>query len=60
MAWSGEHRAFVVEQFFRNGGSPILTQRAFRIHFVLGCRDPVPDKKRFTIGCLTLDKQALH
>jgi hypothetical protein len=45
MAWSGEHHAFVVEQFFRNGGSPILTQCAFRIHFALGRRDPVPDKK---------------
>jgi hypothetical protein len=44
-ACSGEHRAFVVEQFFRNGGSPILTLRAFRIHFALGRRDPVPDKE---------------
>jgi hypothetical protein len=30
MAWSGGHRAFVVEEFIRNGGSPIKTQRAFR------------------------------
>lgn len=45
MAWSGEHRAFVVEQFIKNGGSPINTQRAFRIRFALGRRDPVPDKK---------------
>jgi hypothetical protein len=29
MAWSGEHRAFVVEQFIQNGGSPTMTQRAF-------------------------------
>jgi hypothetical protein len=30
MAWSGEHRDFVVEGFVQNGGSPIMTQRAFR------------------------------
>jgi len=46
MAWSGEHRAFIVEEFVRNGGSPVATQRAFRIRFVLGRRETVPDKKR--------------
>jgi hypothetical protein len=30
MAWSAEHRAFVVKEFIQNGGSPIMTQRAFR------------------------------
>ena len=30
MAWSGEHRSFIVEEFIRNGGSPVATQRAFR------------------------------
>jgi hypothetical protein len=30
MAWSGEHRAFVVEEFIQNGGSSIMTKRAFR------------------------------
>jgi hypothetical protein len=29
-ALSGEHHAFVVEEFIQNGGSPIMTQRAFR------------------------------
>jgi hypothetical protein len=29
MAWSGEHRALVVEEFIQNGGLPIMTQRAF-------------------------------
>jgi hypothetical protein len=33
MAWLGEHHAFVVEEFVQNGGSLILTQRAFRIRF---------------------------
>jgi hypothetical protein len=41
MAWSSEHRAFVVE-FIQNGGSPIMMQSAFRICFTLGRRDPVP------------------
>ena len=27
MAWSGEHRAFIVEGFIKNGGSPVATQR---------------------------------
>ena len=44
MAWSGEHRAFVVEEFIANGGSPIATQRVFRIRFALSRRD-VSDKK---------------
>jgi hypothetical protein len=30
MSWSGEQRAFVVEEFIQNGGSSIMTQRAFR------------------------------
>jgi hypothetical protein len=42
---SVEHRAFVVEEFIQNSGSPIMTQRAFLIRFTLGRRDPVPDKK---------------
>jgi len=45
MAWSGERRAFIVEEFIRNGGSPVATQRAFRIRFALGGRETVPDKK---------------
>jgi len=45
MAWLGEHRAFIVEEFIKNGGSPVATQCAFRIHFALGRREAVPDKK---------------
>jgi len=45
MAWSGEHRAFVVEEFIKNGGSPVVTQLAFRIRFAPGRRNTVPDKK---------------
>jgi hypothetical protein len=60
MAWSGEHRTYVVEKLIKNGGSPMM-QRAFRIHFTLGRRDPVPDKKKqFTIGCRTSDKQVRY
>jgi hypothetical protein len=29
IAWSGEHHAFVVEEFIQNGGSPIMMQLAF-------------------------------
>ena len=45
MAWLGEHRAFIVDEFIKNGGSPVATQRAFRIRFALGRREAVPDKK---------------
>ncbi|XP_039299184.1 uncharacterized protein LOC120355018 [Nilaparvata lugens] len=45
MAWLGEHRAFVVEEFIKNGGSVTSTQRAFWIRFELCRRDSVPDAK---------------
>jgi len=57
MAWLGENRAFIVEEFIKNGGSPVATQLAFRFRFALGRREAVPDKKRFTVGYQTLDKQ---
>ena len=37
--------AFIVEEFIKNGGSPVATQRAFRIRYALGRREAVPDKK---------------
>jgi hypothetical protein len=27
MAWSGEHRAFIVEEFIKNGGSPVASRQ---------------------------------
>jgi len=45
IVWLGEHRAFIVEEFIKNGGSPVATQRAFRIRFALSRREAVPDKK---------------
>jgi len=46
IAWLGEHRAFIVEEFIKkNGGSPVAIQRAFRIRFGLGRRETVPDEK---------------
>jgi len=58
MIWLGEHRAFIVKEFIKNGGSPVATQRAFRIRFALGRREAVPDKKKlFIVGYQTLDKQ---
>ena len=52
MAWLGEHRAFIVEEFIKNGRSPVATQRAFRIRFALGRREAVPDKKTI-YGCVS-------
>ena len=45
MAWSGEHRAVIVEELIRNGRSHVVTQRAFRVRFALGRRETFPDKK---------------
>ena len=45
MAWSGEHRAFVIEEFVKNGESVVATQRSFRRHFSLNRHDPVPTGK---------------
>ena len=50
MARSGEHRAFIVEEFIRNGGSPVATQRAFRIRFALGRRETVDPPAIFFSG----------
>jgi len=57
MVWLGEYRAFIVEEFIKNGGSPVATQPAFRIRFVLGGREVVPDKKSIYRLYQTLDKQ---
>ena len=57
MAWLGEHRAFIVEEFIKNGGTPVATQRAFHIRFALGRREAVPDKKTIYRWYQTLDKQ---
>jgi hypothetical protein len=54
MGWSGEHRGFVVETFFKNNESVIATQRAFRRHFRLGRRAPVPDRKMILLWVLNL------
>ena len=45
MARSGEHRAFVVEEFLKNGESVIATPRSFRRHFSLSRHDPAPTGK---------------
>lgn len=49
MAWIGEHRAFVVVEFIRNGESVITAQRAFYIWFQLHRRDPVSDRKTIQV-----------
>jgi len=60
MTWTGEHHTFVVEEYIRNGGSAISSQRAFCISFQLGRHDFVPDKKKqclFEPITLMLDTQ---
>jgi len=45
MVWLGEYRILIFKEFIKNGGSPVATQRAFRIRFALGRREALPDKK---------------
>ena len=45
MAWTGEHRAFIVEDFIRNGESVTRTLRNFKTHFKLNRNDPGPNRK---------------
>lgn len=41
-AWRSEHRAFVIETYFKNSDSVIATQRLFRTHFNIGRHGSVP------------------
>jgi len=45
MSWLEEQLAFIAEVFIKNVGSPVATQRAFRVRFALGRQEAVPDKK---------------
>jgi len=45
MPWSGEHRGFVIEAYFKNAEYVIATQRAFRTRFSLNPNESVPDRK---------------
>ena len=56
MRWSGEERAFAVEAYFSNHKSIIATQRAFRNHFNIAPRGPVPDRKLFHGSLIRSDK----
>ena len=40
--WTAQHRAFVVEAYFKNGDSAITTQRLFRRHFNIPRHGRVP------------------
>ena len=40
--WTAQHRAFVVEAYFKNGDSAVTTQRLFRRHFNIPRHGRVP------------------
>ena len=40
--WTAQHRAFIVEAYFKNGDSAVTTQRLFRRHFNIPCHGRVP------------------
>lgn len=45
MHWPKEQRAFAVEAYFSNGRSIVVAQRAFRAHFNIPARSPVPGRQ---------------
>ena len=49
MAWSSEPRAFVVEEFVKNGESVVATQRSFRRRFSLNRHYPIPQEKQYAV-----------
>jgi len=52
-----DYGAFIVEEFIKNGGSPVATQRAFRIRFALGRQEAVPDMKTIYLWYQSSNKQ---
>jgi transposase-like protein len=40
--WTAQHRAFVVEAYFKNGDSAVTTQRLYRGHFNIPRHGRVP------------------
>ena len=42
MSWTGEHRAFIVEDFFKNGESYIAAVRNFKNRYTPRRHDQVP------------------
>ena len=45
MSWTGEHRAFIVEYFLKNGESYIAAIQNFRNHYQPSKHDHVPTRK---------------
>lgn len=43
--WLPQHRAFVLETFFKSNESFISTQRQFRVHFNVGRHGATPNRK---------------
>jgi hypothetical protein len=46
--WGPQHRAFVVERFFENGESVIVTQSKFRMHFDVPRHGRIPSRNTLT------------
>jgi hypothetical protein len=40
--WTGEHHAFAIKVYYRNGDSIMHAQHLFHCHFQINCIDPVP------------------
>lgn len=60
VAWRRKHHAFIVEEYIRNWGSVITTQRAFRIWFELGWMILFRIEKLFKFRYQTSEQQVLR
>jgi hypothetical protein len=48
--WGPQHRAFVVETFFKNGESVTVTQRKFRLHFNVARHGRIPSRNTILLS----------
>jgi len=54
--WTAQHRAFVVEAYFKNGDTAVTTQRLFRIHSNIPRHGRVPCRNTIKNGYRTFGK----
>jgi hypothetical protein len=61
--WSTQHRAFIVETFFKNGNYLVKTQRIFHKHFNITCHRSQNTMKlrveNFKLSISTLKKETI-
>jgi hypothetical protein len=60
MVWSGEHRAFVLEEFIKDGGSVSKPSEPFALTLLSVGVIPFPLDQQLEIGHQILERHLLH